>query len=55
MPDSLLSIRVLTIRLDGELHPLPAPSYRIEFIGDSYTSAQGAMSTANETDNMTTV
>ena len=40
-PDS--GILVHALRFDGELAPLPEPACRLEFIGDSLTSAEGGM------------
>ena len=40
-PDHFLQITALGVR-DGEFLPLPAPAYRLEFIGDSITSGEGA-------------
>ena len=37
------TVRLHAIRCDGELLPLPAPKKRIEFIGDSLTSAEGSL------------
>ena len=38
-PDHFLQITALGGR-DGEFLPLPAPAYRLEFIGDSITSGE---------------
>ena len=37
------TVKVHGLRHDGELLPLPEPALRVEFIGDSLTSAEGAM------------
>jgi hypothetical protein len=42
-PDARTSLKLTSIKFDGELQPLPPFSLRIEFVGDSYTSAQGSM------------
>ncbi len=41
--DKNSGVLVHAIRFDGELDPLPAPKCRLEFIGDSLTSAEGCM------------
>ena len=44
MPDSpAATIRVHTLRYEGELLPLPEYDLKIEFIGDSLTSGEGAL------------
>ena len=44
MPDSpQATVAVHQIRYEGELLPLPEPALRIEFIGDSLTSGEGAL------------
>ena len=40
-PEATVYLR--SLRVDGELLPLPPRSYRIEFIGDSLTSGEGAL------------
>lgn len=37
------TVRLHAVRCDGELLPLPAPKWRVEFIGDSLTSAEGTL------------
>ena len=44
------TVKVHGLRHDGELLPLPEPALRIEFIGDSLTSAEGAMAPKNNTE-----
>jgi lysophospholipase L1-like esterase len=41
--DAACSIKLTGIRFDGSLKKLPDPKYRIEYLGDSYTSGEGAM------------
>ena len=48
-PDHFLQITALGVR-DGEFLPLPAPAYRLEFIGDSITSGEGAIGAKQEED-----
>ena len=48
-PDHFLQITALGGR-DGEFLPLPAPAYRLEFIGDSITSGEGAIGAKQEED-----
>ena len=44
MPDnSAATVLLHSLRIDGELLELPARDYRIEFIGDSLTSGEGAL------------
>ena len=44
------TVLVHGIRHDGELLPLPEPALRIEFIGDSLSSAEGALAPKNNTE-----
>jgi len=44
------TVRVHAIRHDGELLPLPEPALRIEFVGDSLSSAEGALAPAGNTE-----
>ena len=44
------TIKVHSIRHDGKLLPLPEPSLTIEFIGDSLTSAEGALAPKDNTE-----
>ena len=48
-PDHLLQVTALCYA-DGEFLPLPAPAYRLEFVGDSITSGEGAIGAVPETD-----
>ncbi|MCD8051585.1 MAG: GDSL-type esterase/lipase family protein [Clostridiales bacterium] len=48
-PQNLLQIRSLAWR-DGAFLPLPEPAYRLEFVGDSITSGEGAVGATLETD-----
>ncbi len=48
MQSSGSCIAVYGIRYEGDLLPLPEPSARIEFIGDSITTAEGALAPAND-------
>ena len=41
------TVKVHGLRHDGALLPLPEPALRIEFIGDSLTSAEGALAPKN--------
>lgn len=41
-------LKIYAIRLDGEILPVPEHSCRIEFIGDSITSAEGAIGARSE-------
>ncbi len=44
MPDSpAATVKLHSLRYEGELLPLPARDLRIEFIGDSLTSGEGAL------------
>ena len=47
-PDA--TVKVHGLRHDGALLPLPEPALRIEFIGDSLTSAEGALAPKNNTE-----
>ena len=44
------TVKVYGLRHDGELLPLPEPALRVEFIGDSLSSAEGALAPANNTE-----
>ncbi len=44
------TVKVHGLRHDGELLPLPEPALRIEFIGDSLTSAEGALAPKDNTE-----
>jgi hypothetical protein len=48
--DPATSIRLTSMKIDGELQPLPAFSLRIEFVGNSYTSAEGSMGVPSDTE-----
>lgn len=48
-PDHLLQIRALCFA-EGEFLPLPEPRFRLEFVGDSITSGEGALGAAAEED-----
>ncbi len=41
--DGRCGVIVHALRFEGELAPLPEPSCRLEFIGDSFTSAEGGL------------
>lgn len=43
-------LQVTALRTDGEFLPLPAPSLRLEFVGDSITSGEGALGAVCEED-----
>ena len=48
MPDSPeATVLLRTLRLNGELEELPPRDLRIEFIGDSLTSGEGALAARN--------
>ena len=44
------TVIVRAVRHDGALEPLPEPAMRIEFIGDSLTSAEGALAPKDNTE-----
>jgi len=50
MSDTATSIKLTGLRFDGELKPLPTPKIRIEYIGDSHTSAEGALGVPEDTE-----
>lgn len=51
MPDDAKNyIRLVDLTTDGELVPLAATSLRLEFIGDSVTSGEGAVGARSEND-----
>ncbi len=48
MESSGTPIAIYGVRYEGDLLSLPEPSMRIEFIGDSITTAEGALGPAND-------
>ena len=48
--DKRSGVLVHAIRFEGELAPLPEPTCRLEFIGDSLTSAEGGHGTPKDTE-----
>lgn len=52
--DPDMSIKLISIRTDGTFFQLPAPSAKIEFLGNSYTSGEGSMGSPADTEWQTT-
>jgi hypothetical protein len=48
--DKKTCMRICTLRFDGDLVPLIEPRCRIEFIGDSFTSAEGSLASFVDTE-----
>jgi hypothetical protein len=48
--DPATSVRLVSLRFDGSLHKLADPRLRVEFLGDSYTSGEGALGTPQDTE-----
>ncbi|WP_342415265.1 SGNH/GDSL hydrolase family protein [Paenibacillus sp. FSL R10-2782] len=48
--DSRILLQIHALRIDGELLPVTDKPYKVEFIGDSITSGEGAIGAREETD-----